>query len=326
MVTSRLGWIFGLGLALAAASPLFADTVVLGNGARLTGEVRVGRDSVTVRSADGELVLPLWRVLRVEGKSAGSAAMPARPAAPTAEAPAESEAAPAVAQEPASPVAAAPKPTVASRVSGGPTPVRQALARRIDIDFEGVSVEDVLIYIREVTGVNMAIAPEVRLDTMPVSLHLRNVRIEEILDLVLEPRGLGYSIRPGDILYFHSGATQKMVTRVYPVADLLVSTEDRFGGGNSGLGGGTGGGLGGNRGGGNRTSGTRGGGSFNPQFTGPQAGAQPQAARISTTGTGANSGLAARAGNLILLIKNTCGRGTWEDPADPGVIDADTGN
>jgi hypothetical protein len=201
-----------------------------------------------------------------------------------------------------------------------PPRVRDVLDRRIDVDFEGMAVQDVLIYIRELTGVNMALAPEVRADTTPVSLHLKGVRIGEILDLALEPTGLGYSVRPGEILFVRPGASDELVMRIYPVADLLVSKEDRPGGGNAGLGGG-----GGNAGGG-RGGGTRGGlGGSNPQYAVGQGGSRLQAGGGTTAGSRSNSELAARAENLILLIKNTCGRGTWEDPAGAGVIDAGTG-
>jgi hypothetical protein len=329
MKASNLGWIIGPGLLLAAASPLFADTVVLGDGTRLTGEVRVGRDRVTVRSADGEVVLPLRRVLRVEQPSDEGAGVQSGPAAPASELAPAGGAAPALPAPAAATAPATPARATAGRGSAGPTRVSEALARRIDIDFEGVTAEDVLVFVRESTGINMALAPEVKLDTSPVSLHLKGVRIGEILKLVLEPRGLAYSVRPGDILFVYSGAGEKMVMRVYPVADLLVSTEDRWGTGNGSLGGGLGGGNtgGGNRGGGNRAGGTRGGGGggLNPQYAVPQGGAQARAGRGSTTGGGANSSLAGRAGALILLIKNTCGRGTWEDPTDAGVIDVDTG-
>jgi hypothetical protein len=324
MRTTRLACAIALTLAVAAPVPLSADTVVLGNGARLTGEVVVGPERLTVRSASGSVVLPLRRILKVEGESGGAVALPGRPARAVA----RSTEALTVEAGDADKSAAEEAPTPTPRASGGPPRVRDVLAQRIDIDFEGVAAEDVLVYIRELTGVNLALAPEVRLDATPVNLRLRDVRIEEVLELILEPRSLHYSIRPGEILYVYGGAGGEFVMRVYPVADLLVSTEDRYGGGDLTTGNGTGGGLGGGGtrgGGGGNTRG--GGGAAFPQYqgVGTRSGAQLQGGRATAAGDQGISELGGRANALILLIKNTCGRGTWEDPAGAGVIEVDAG-
>jgi hypothetical protein len=185
------------------------------------------------------------------------------------------------------------------------------------VDFEATAVEDVLLYVRELTGVNMALAPEVRTNTTTVSLHLKDVQIAQVLDLALEPSGLRYTVRPGQILYVYGGGGEEMVLRIYPVADLLLSTEDRRGGDTVSLGGGTG-----NAGGGSLGS-NAGGGGLNPQFGLQQSGAQ-LLGDGSSADESENTALAARANSLIFLIKNTCGRGTWQDPMGTGLIDAQT--
>jgi hypothetical protein len=60
-----------------------------------------------------------------------------------------------------------------------------------------------------------------------------------------------------------------------------------------------------------------------PQFGVPQG--QGTAVRGGTQagrGGQGRAGLAPRAQNLILLIKNTCHPDTWADPYDPGYIDS----
>lgn len=282
-----------------------ADTVVLLDGARLTGEVEVTRKGVTVRSGDGTLTLPAWRVARVVRAEASSE--PAQK--PAAEAPAPETA---ERQEPA-----------AREKQDRPPAVARVLKQKLSVDFEGASLEDVLSYIREVTGVNMGLTAEVRADTDPVYLNLTDVTVESILELVLEPRGFGYAVKPGDILYVRKGRLgEDLQVRVYDVRDLLLSNEDRFGGAGAG---GVGAGGGGQGAGG--AGGLGGGGGFSPQFGGGQggAGAQFGGGGGAQGRAGLTRPLNARAQDLILLIKVTCGEGTWMVPSSTGLISVGTG-
>jgi hypothetical protein len=285
-----------------------ADTVVLTDGARLAGRVSRNGREVTIRSGSGTLALPLWRVARIEPDSAGVATQ-----GPGAAPAAEAAAAAPEAHQPAEAVPARP----------GPPAVADVLKRRIDIDFQDAPLADVLKFVREVTDVNMAVAPEVRADLAPVTLRLRNMPVETILDLILEPRGYGYSVRPGEVIYVRAAPGERdYVLWIYDVRDLLVSTQDRGVGGQAGLGGqGALGGIGGGTGGQGLLGSGRANAAGQPQFApgagagGLQLGAQPQGVQ-----GGLSRPLSARAGDLVLLIKATCGEGTWMDPASSGLI------
>jgi len=297
-------------LALCA-TPAKADSVFLRNGTRLAGEVDTARSEVTVKTEDGVLTLPAWRVARVEWADALAVPSPQLAGRP---APAASSKVRAP-RGPSEPAVAQPS---------GPPRVKNVLATRMSVDFDGVSLHDALEYVREVTGVNMALSSDVRADAEPIHLHLEQVRLETILELILEPRGFSYTVRPGQVLYVRAGAAGNLVPRVYEVTDLLVSTEDRgLGQQGAGRGGGAAAGRGSAAG-------------LSPQFAGTsrnaRAGLSPQFAGTSrnarTVSGGRNgqyggngSSITSRAENLVFIIKGTCGRGTWMDPTSSGVID-----
>ena len=298
-------------LALAAGGGR-ADTVVLKDGARLSGTVAVAGNGVTIRSSAGTLSIPAWRVAIVEREGQAAEAPPAQHAAAP--------------QRPAVPASVLPEQ--AASVRPGSPAVADVLGRKLDVDLEGVPVDKVLEYVREMTGVNMAVSAEVKADAEPVYLRLKAVSVEVILELVLEPRGFCYSVRPGEILFVHKGAPGgDAEARVYEVSDLLLSREDQVGGGGvASRGQGAGLSAGGGAGGGGRSAGgaSVGGGGLSPQFGAAPGGAAGGGAVVRAGGGGRSGGytvpLSARAGQLILLIKGTCGEGTWMDPASTGVL------
>lgn len=312
-----------------------ADTVVLTGGKRVTGKVTTGPEFVTVMSSAGIVRIPRWRVARVAGEKDEAAEQPAgeAPAAAAAEGgeAAQASAGPVASPRPAKPAAAPAAPTRTGAPGRGAPDVAEVLSRKVTVDFQGTSLVDVLVYFRELTGINMAIHRDVLLETEPVYITAEDVTVETVLDLAFEDRAVGYRVIGGSVLFAYGrDGAQQYDLRFYPVADLLISTEDRRNGtaagatsGRGGLGGGGGGGGGG-------TGGTRGGGGL-PQFAVPQAmpgvvgvgGAAGAVPGGATRGVGAQprSAMQARAQNLILLIKNTCGRGTWADPTGSGLID-----
>lgn len=296
----RLAVLAGVDLALCAA-PAGADTVFLTDGTELTGEVQTAHRQVTVRTEDGVLTLPAWRVARVE--SPGGAAAPSGP--PQREAAPAAGGEGAVAERPVQPAAAG---------TGGPPRVQDVLASRMSVDFDGVPLHDALAYIHEVTGVNMALSSDVGADTAPIYLHVKQVRLETILELVLKPRGFVCSVRPGEILYVSIGPAGDLVPRVYEVTDLLLSTEDR--GTGQAAAGGQGRGTAG-------ASVTGGAGGLSPQFTGASRNVRTVNAGGNGRGAGYGymSSISSRAENLVFMIKGTCGPGTWMDPTSSGLID-----
>lgn len=288
--------------------PTWADTVVLRDGTRLSGDVRVGRDRVTVRSRNGILTLPSWRVVQVMGPQEAAVPQPA----PQAVSP------PAVGSEVPKAVAApGPTPGPAARRPGPPA-VAEVLARNMTVNFDGVPVQEVMEYIRELTGVNMALAADVRTAPVPVYLNVRDVPLSTILEEALEPNDLACTIRPGEILYVGRRGTLKPAMRIYQATDLLLSVEDRIGGIGQTLGGGSQ----------SQRSSTQSGATDSdrsgPQYSSGNPGAQLSAGGAQGRGGAGSAGfstLSARAENLILLIKNACGAGTWADAYSSGLID-----
>lgn len=305
------------GLLLTGAAWVTADTVVLTDGTRLSGEVTSAPQGVLVRSDGGILKLPAWRVDRVEkGGQLSAMTAPAKTAAPAPAAAPAPQTAPAKA-EPAAPAAAAgPKP---GPETGGPPSVAEALKRKVDADFEGMPLHQVLDYLHELTGVNMVLAQEVRADTEPVYLHLKNVTVKNVLDLALGLRGYSYVVKPGEVIYVRAGLTSAdLELRVYNVKDLILSIEDQYGtragGGGSSTTGRAGGG-----GGTTGTTGSRGGG------LGLQVGMSGGRATLQTTAPAQQVGtytvpLSARTQQFILLMQGTCGEGTWAVPGPGGSV------
>jgi len=280
--------------------PAWADTVVLRDGTRLSGDVRVGRDRVTVGSRNGILTLPSWRVVQVMGPREIAVPQPA----PQAVSP---------------PAVAAPEPTPGPAAwRPGPPAVAEVLARKMTVNFDGVPVQEVMEYIRELTGVNMALAADVRTAQVPVYLNVRDVPLSTILEETLEPNNLACTIRPGEILYVGRRGTLKPAMRIYHATDLLLSVEDRIGGIGPTLGGGS------QSQGSSSQRGATDSGRSAPQYSSGSPGAQLSAGGAQGRGGAQAAGfstLTARAENLILLIKNACGAGTWADAYSSGLID-----
>ena len=96
----------------------------------------------------------------------------------------------------------------------------------------------------------------------PVTVNLKNITLRSALRLMLKQKQLTYVIRDEVmIITTPEEAESELVTKVYPVADLVLPIEvPQTGGGGGGLGGGQGGGGGGQGGGGGGFGGGGGGG------------------------------------------------------------------
>jgi len=184
------------------------------------------------------------------------------------------------------------------------------LEERISVDFDNTPLRDVLTYLREQTGMGLALHADVNTDADPVTLHLTDASVRRILGLVLRPRGYRYTFDSDNCLCVRKRlAAGDYTTRVYPVMDLLLSREDVTGGTSER--------------GGMSTGRTRSGSGVSSGFFAPQYGGR-------RTGNGDDddddddegfSDVSARAQNLVLLLKQACGHGTWISPASTGLID-----
>jgi hypothetical protein len=165
-------------------------------------------------------------------------------------------------------IAASPTTQRSDRTEGGQTPAAAALSRKLpQVVFSAVALEDAVDYLREVTGANIHVnwrALELMNVTKqtPISVKLADVSMRRVLKSVLDETGAGeqltYYIDEGVIeITTKEIADNQMITRVYPVDDLVMEipnfqgpqfnlqgqTAQVSGGGGGGGGGGSGSGL-----------------------------------------------------------------------------------
>jgi len=139
----------------------------------------------------------------------------------------------------------------------------QAPSNRLpELNFTGVALEDALEFLRDASGANLHVnwpaLEAVGVDRQtPINMRLRNVSLSRVLSLVLSEASAGtglltYYVQDNVIhVTTREIADRDMITRVYPVDDLLMEIPDFIGpsfdleqdqGQTSGRGGGGGGG------------------------------------------------------------------------------------
>lgn len=121
-------------------------------------------------------------------------------------------------------------------VLAAPNPARSALNRTLpNLSFDGVTLADALEFLRDVSGANLHVnwpALEtigVSKDT-PVNLRLRTVTLRKVLSLLLQEAGSGTLTFFVDDGVIHVTtlelADRDMLTRVYPIQDLILEVPD----------------------------------------------------------------------------------------------------
>ena len=118
--------------------------------------------------------------------------------------------------------------------------IEDALSQRIDADYPETPLKDVLAELQDRTQIQIYInrkaisATDVSLDA-PVTINLKNVRVDMVLDLILEQAGddnLAYVERDGILIISTSDALSgASEVRVYNCRDLLSMTSPVPGGG-----------------------------------------------------------------------------------------------
>jgi type IV pilus assembly protein PilQ len=145
--------------------------------------------------------------------------------------PGSAPAAPA-ASAPAAPPAAGPGATPSAPGAGGRYATlgkKRYTGRRIDLDFKGADIHNILRLLADVGQVNVVVADDVRGD---VTIKMRDVPWDQALDVVLRSKGLG-SVREGNLLRVAplallekeleaEIARQKQIAEVVPVETRLI--------------------------------------------------------------------------------------------------------
>jgi uncharacterized membrane protein YgcG len=214
----------------------------------------------------------------------------------------------------------------------------QSLNRQLpEVKFTGSTLKDSFDFLRDVSGANIHVnwraleAAGVTGDTQ-VNVRLRDVPLHKVLTVLLNEAGVGlltYYTSDGVIEVTTAElADKEMVTKVYPVDDLIMevpdfdnapsfSLEDSQGsGGSGGSSGGSRGGGGG--GGGYGGGGGGGGGGGNSGFTFGGNGGTEQKEKTKTK--------TERADELVTMIRETIRPDIWREAGGPASIRYYNGN
>jgi len=213
--------------------------------------------------------------------------------------------------------------------------VHNRLQDPVSLLFDQTPLPQVVEVLQQITEVSYSLRrQDLPMDQAPVTLSL-DTTLENALNQITELTGMAWKVDGGLVKIGSAESLREYDMRVYNVTDLLLSVEDKFGGmgGSLNLGGGGSYGRSGSSA-GSRTSGSDTGGGYDrEQFGTSQSGAAGQFGGGGGYGGGGAGGgrggaaaqnlsqLTSRADNLILLIKQACGEGTWADYG-PGLIDS----
>jgi hypothetical protein len=97
--------------------------------------------------------------------------------------------------------------------------------RLASVDFKNATLDDVVSYFRECSGLNFHLDSAAWANDARVTLRLKDVPLMTALKLVLKPRDLECVIRDGVIVIAPRAGSQT-VTRVYDTRDLMLGLED----------------------------------------------------------------------------------------------------
>ena len=103
--------------------------------------------------------------------------------------------------------------------------------QKISLDFTGVSLDDAINYIRDVTNINIILDGEVHTklseDQLKVNLKVKDLLLKSALKLMLQSKDLTASYREGVLVILPKDKVNAaVVTRIYDVRDLLFKLQD----------------------------------------------------------------------------------------------------
>ena len=128
------------------------------------------------------------------------------------------------------------------------TRIREELKQPTEVRFQDIPLKDALDYLEDLHKIEIWVDTKELSDAgvstdQTVNLEMNGVSLRSVLRLLLEPLTLTYVIEDEVMkVTTQEKAEDKMSTRVYPVADLVVPIQNVGGGGMGGMGGGMGGG------------------------------------------------------------------------------------
>lgn len=98
---------------------------------------------------------------------------------------------------------------------------------RLDVDFSNHSVDQLADYLRDVAGINIVVDPSVADLKANLGLKARGVTIHSILNLLLKPHQIGYTVEDGVLRILPESKLKSEVRlEVIDVRDLLMPIRD----------------------------------------------------------------------------------------------------
>lgn len=106
--------------------------------------------------------------------------------------------------------------------------LKDRLEQRVTFEFQDQGFEDVINFLRQVTGTNIIIAPEVLAANGggTVTLKVKDMRFGDALKWILELTQLHYALQNQAIYISKAQVTGAVVLRIYDVADLIQHPRD----------------------------------------------------------------------------------------------------
>lgn len=102
-------------------------------------------------------------------------------------------------------------------------------SQKIQVDFDGIPLEDALGVIRSATGYNIILDPKAQEEhsSATVSLKLNNISVKSVLKIMLGDNDLTLVYRQGVLVVVpKTEVDKKVVTKVYDVRDLLYTIKN----------------------------------------------------------------------------------------------------
>ena len=123
--------------------------------------------------------------------------------------------------------------------AGASDPHRQEMVNRlgtmrVTVDFNNTPFEEAIAYLRDFSGLNIVVDPEVyqqqSADSIKITLKAKDLLFKSVLKLMLGSHGLSAESRDGVLMIVPKGRLDKAVTlELYDVRDLLVKLQDHPG-------------------------------------------------------------------------------------------------
>ncbi|MBA3707448.1 MAG: hypothetical protein H0W83_01355 [Planctomycetes bacterium] len=101
------------------------------------------------------------------------------------------------------------------------------LEERVSFEFQDQGFEEVVNFLRQVTGVNIVVAPEVIAANPPtVSLKAKDMKFGNALKLIMELTNLHYALQNQAIFISNKSISGAIVLKMYDVTDLISPARD----------------------------------------------------------------------------------------------------